>query len=115
MVSFGEGTPKVLRHEILSQGRGYKMNVDKLVRLFAAQGGSLRATSENSAERSGAAPKVAADAAVKVAGDFGTASGEAEQSARRERVEALKQSVASGSYKPDSEKVAQAVYRELFA
>jgi anti-sigma28 factor (negative regulator of flagellin synthesis) len=90
------------------------MNVDKLARLFAAQGGSLRSLSGVNSEGVVGEQKAAAQSAVKVASDFGTATSEADLSARRSRVEELKKEVASGSYKPNSEEVAKAVYRELF-
>ncbi|MFM1848638.1 MAG: hypothetical protein RL417_2112 [Pseudomonadota bacterium] len=90
------------------------MNVDKLARLFAAQGGSLRSVNGGNSERVAGEQKAAAEGAVKVASDFGTATSQAEISARRSRVEELKNQVASGSYKPNTEDVAKAVYRDLF-
>ena len=90
------------------------MNVDKLARLFAAQSGSLRSLSGVNSEKVAGEPKTATDNAVKVASNFGTATSEADISARRSRVEELKKEVASGSYKPNSEEVAKAVYRDLF-
>ncbi len=83
--------------------------------MFAAQGGSLRSPAETSPEEVASQPNVSAEAAVKVAGDFGTETSQAERSARQSRVEELKKSVASGSYKPDSGEVAKAVFRELFS
>ncbi len=90
------------------------MNVDKLARLFAAQGGSLRAVSGGNTEAVASEPSAAPENAVKVASNFGTATSEADISARRSRVAELKEQVASGSYKPDSTEVAKAVYRDLF-
>jgi len=90
------------------------MNVEKLVRMFAAQGGSLRSSPEVSPERVASESKASAEAAVKVAGDFGTVTSDGDLSARRSRVEELKKSVSSGSYNPDSGEVAKAVYRDLF-
>jgi len=90
------------------------MNVDKLARLFAAQGTPLRSTPEKNAEKAAAELSTASEGAVKVASDFGTVTSESEISARRSRVEELKKSVADGSYKPDSGEVAKAVYRDLF-
>lgn len=90
------------------------MNVDKLARLFAAQGGSLRTNSGGNTEKVASERSAASENAVKVAGNFGTAISDAEISARRSRVEELKEQVASDSYKPDSTEVAKAVYRDLF-
>ena len=91
------------------------MKVDKLSRLLEAFG----QVNQNSPVRGATtqSESVAASrnsSAVALAPGFGTSeSSEAKTQSRSERVQELKSQVDSGSYKPDSFAVAQAVAREL--
>jgi anti-sigma28 factor (negative regulator of flagellin synthesis) len=91
------------------------MKVDKIARLFSAQSEPALAT-QNQGQVS--TQNLAPDAgAVKVAGtiQLQSSSATSEESSRAEKIASLKEAVQSGSYTPDSRKVALAFMQEILA
>lgn len=88
------------------------MKVDKIARLFAAQSEpALVSTPQNNSAAQQSAPEAGA---VRVSAALQEPSS-AENSARLARVAQLKAQVEDGSYNPDRNNVASAVFQELFA
>lgn len=91
------------------------MKVNKIVQLFSAYGQSAESSQATSKTQADAAADQGRSEAVTISQGFGRGSEEAESAARSARVAELKSAVQSGSYNPDSQKVAESVARELFA
>ena len=90
------------------------MSIDKLTKLFSARLNSERANPETIQGKVRNNDLPADAGAVRVARDFGTGAG-GDAGERKARVAELKQQVDQGSYESDSNSVAKAVYRDLFA
>ena len=91
------------------------MKIQRIAELFSAFNSGDKAPQARQAEEKKQQVEAENPEAVKIRMDFAKdlAPTEAELAQRRERVEYLKEQVASGKYRPDTTAVAKAVASEL--
>ena len=90
------------------------MKVDKIARLFLAQNGPALVQEQNASEATQSANSDSDAVTVNAGLGGGTETASSDDSARAAKVARLKDAVNSDSYRPDTNKVAASVYRELF-